>query len=49
MKNLFDATAVAGPAGCTPHRHSFFGHMTPDEWAILMYEHLDHHPRQFGA
>ena len=47
MKNLFDATAVAGPAGCTTYSGS--GRMTPDEWAILMYEHLDHHPRQFGA
>jgi hypothetical protein len=25
------------------------GHMTPDEWAILAYKHLDHHLRQFGT
>ncbi|HYK18636.1 MAG TPA: hypothetical protein VEV37_11470 [Bryobacteraceae bacterium] len=23
--------------------------MTPEEWAILMYKHLDHHLRQFGV
>jgi hypothetical protein len=23
--------------------------MTPDEWATLMYKHLDHHLRQFGV
>lgn len=38
-----------GPTGCTSHPHPFFGSLTPDEWAILMYKHLDHHLRQFGA
>ena len=23
--------------------------LTPDEWGVLMYKHLDHHLRQFGA
>ena len=41
--------AAAGPAGCTTHPHAFFGRMTPQEWAALMYKHLDHHLRQFGA
>jgi len=40
---------VAGPAACTKHSHSFFGKLTPDEWAILTYKHLDHHLRQFGV
>ena len=39
----------AGPAGCTTHPHSFFGRLTPEEWAVLMYKHLDHHLRQFGV
>ena len=39
----------AGANGCTDHPHSFFGTLTPDEWAILMYKHLDHHLRQFDA
>ncbi len=46
---LIDRFAAAGPAGCTAHPHSFFGRLTPREWAVLMYKHLDHHLRQFGA
>ena len=46
---LIDRFAAAGPAGCTTHPHSFFGRLTPDEWATLMYKHLDHHLRQFGV
>ena len=46
---LFDRVTAAGPAGCTTHPHSFFGRLTPDEWAVLMYKHLDHHLRQFGV
>jgi hypothetical protein len=46
---LIDRFAAAGPPGCTKHPHAFFGPLTPDEWAILMYKHLDHHLRQFGV
>ena len=46
---LIDRFASAGPAGCTKHPHSFFGRLTPDQWAILTYKHLDHHLRQFGV
>jgi hypothetical protein len=46
---MIDRFAAAGAAGCTSHPHSFFGRMTPEEWATLMYKHLDHHLRQFGA
>lgn len=46
---LIDRFAAAGPAGCTTHPHSFFGRLTPEEWATLMYKHLDHHLRQFGV
>ena len=46
---LIDRFAAAGPTGCTTHPHPFFGRLTPDEWAILCYKHLDHHLRQFGA
>ena len=46
---LIDRFAMAGTAGCTTHPHSFFGRLTPKEWAILMYKHLDHHLRQFGV
>jgi len=46
---LIDRFAGAGPKGCTTHPHSFFGRLTPEEWATLMYKHLDHHLRQFGV
>jgi Protein of unknown function (DUF1569) len=46
---LIDRFATAGPEGCTTHPHSFFGRLTPEEWATLMYKHLDHHLRQFGV
>lgn len=46
---LIDRFSSGGPQGCTKHPHSFFGPLTPDEWARLMYKHLDHHLRQFGA
>jgi Protein of unknown function (DUF1569) len=49
LSGLIDKFAAAGPAGCTTNPHSIFGKMTPQEWAILMYKHLDHHLRQFGV
>ena len=49
LDRLIDRFAAAGPAGCTTHPHSFFGRLAPREWAVLMYKHLDHHLRQFGA
>ena len=44
-----DRFVAAGPEGCTKHPHFFLGPMTPEEWAVLTYQHLDHHLRQFGA
>ena len=41
--------AAGGPAVCTKHPHFFFGPLTPVEWSTLMYQHLDHHLRQFGV
>ncbi len=49
LSGLIDSFAAAGPAACTSHPHAFFGPLNPDEWGILMYKHLDHHLRQFGA
>lgn len=49
LSGLIDRFAAAGPAGCTAHPHAFFGSLTPGEWAVLMYKHLDHHLRQFGV
>ena len=44
-----DRFATGGPGICTKHPHFFFGPLTPVEWATLMYQHLDHHLRQFQA
>ena len=49
LQEIIDRFAAGGSKGCTTHPHCFFGPMTPDEWAVLMYKHLDHHLRQFGA
>ena len=49
LSGLIDRFVAGGTAGCTKNPHSFFGKMTPEEWAILMYKHLDHHLRQFGV
>ncbi len=49
LYGLIDRFVAAGPKSCTTHPHSFFGPLTPEEWAILMYKHLDHHLRQFGV
>jgi hypothetical protein len=38
-----------GPDGITREPHPFFGRMTPQEWDIIQWKHLDHHLRQFGV
>ncbi|HMH12786.1 MAG TPA: DUF1569 domain-containing protein [Edaphobacter sp.] len=47
LRESIDRFATGGPARCTKHPHFFFGPLTPVEWAALMYQHLDHHLRQF--
>jgi hypothetical protein len=49
LRGLVSRFCQAGPEACTTHPHSFFGRLTPEEWSILMYKHLDHHLRQFGV
>lgn len=49
LSRAIDRFAAAGPVGCTTHPHSFFGRLTPDEWSMWMYKHIDHHLQQFGA
>jgi hypothetical protein len=49
LYGLIDRFVAGGPARCTKHPHSFFGRLKPEEWAELMYKHLDHHLCQFGA
>jgi hypothetical protein len=47
LYGLIDRFVTAGPSGCTKHPHTYFGRLTSEEWAVLMYKHLDHHLRQF--
>ena len=49
LRESIDRFASGGPGICTKHPHFFFGPLTPVEWAVLMYQHLDHHLRQFGV
>ena len=49
LHESIDGFVAGGPAICTKHPHFFFGPLTPVEWAALMYQHLDHHLRQFGV
>jgi transposase InsO family protein len=49
LSRVIDRFSAAGPEGCTTHPHSFFGRLTPEEWSLWMYKHLDHHLRQFGV
>jgi hypothetical protein len=47
--DLVERFGAAGAPCCTDHPHAFFGRLKPDQWAILMYKHVDHHLRQFGV
>jgi hypothetical protein len=44
-----DSFVTKGAACCSRHPHPFFGPLKPQQWAILMYKHVDHHLRQFGV
>jgi hypothetical protein len=49
LSTLVDRFSAGGPAQCTTHPHPFFGRLSLEQWAELMYKHIDHHLRQFGA
>lgn len=49
LMTSIDRFVEMGAACCTQHPHPFFGPLKPQQWAILMYKHLDHHLRQFSA
>lgn len=38
-----------GASKCTTNSHSFFGKLTPEQWAISQWKHFDHHLRQFSC
>jgi hypothetical protein len=47
--SLIERFYNSGAESLTKKPHPFFGKMTTKEWDGLMYKHLDHHLRQFGA
>ncbi|HTV09325.1 MAG TPA: DUF1569 domain-containing protein [Candidatus Aquilonibacter sp.] len=49
LLGALDRVVAGGERGCSRHPHTFFGPLQPKEWSMLMYKHLDHHLRQFGA
>lgn len=49
LAETIDRFVAGGPAVCTTHPHPFFGRLTPQEWGVFEYKHLDHHLRQFGG
>jgi hypothetical protein len=48
LKDILRSFYEAGEAGCSKAPHGFFGKLSPVEWGILQYMHLDHHLRQFS-
>jgi hypothetical protein len=46
---LIKRFADKGTDAITNDPHPFFGILTPHEWDVLQWKHLDHHLRQFGA
>ncbi len=49
LEGLIRRFYSGGPAGCTDHPHSFFGPLTPEQWARQQWKHIDHHLQQFGV
>ena len=45
---LVDRFATASP-DTLGASHPMFGRMSPRDWDVLQYRHLDHHLRQFGV
>ncbi len=49
LTTLVDRFSELGPEKAAAQVHSFLGRLTGEEWAVMMYKHIDHHLRQFGA
>jgi hypothetical protein len=49
LSALVDRFVGCGREGTDGVVHSFFGRLSGEEWGRLMFKHLDHHLRQFGA
>jgi hypothetical protein len=49
LVTMIDRFCQGGAPQASKAIHSFFGRLSGDEWGCIMYKHLDHHLRQFGA
>ncbi len=49
LVKLVSSLAEKGAAGISKNPHPFFGVLTPEQWSIITWKHLDHHFTQFGA
>ena len=49
LTNLVARFCERGPDEAGRQTHSFLGKISGDDWGVVMYKHLDHHLRQFGA
>jgi hypothetical protein len=49
LTKLIKQFSDGGESLCTKQPHPFFGKLSPSEWSIGMYKHIDHHFRQFGV
>ena len=48
LQALLDRFVARGQDGSWPE-HPAFGRLSPRAWGVLVYRHMDHHLRQFGA
>ena len=49
LTRLVNTFCDSGPEEASAHTHSFLGRLRGEQWGMMMYKHLDHHLRQFGA
>ena len=49
LMQTIDRFTSGGPAGVTKYPHQWYGPLTPEQWGMGMYKHLDHHLKQFGV
>jgi hypothetical protein len=49
LTRLVHTFCESGPEKASTRTHSFLGRLRGEEWGVMMYKHIDHHLRQFGA
>jgi len=49
LRALCDLVAARSPEAHRWPPHPAFGRLTPRAWGVLIFRHMDHHLRQFGA